>query len=88
MSRFNPVGAVLALAFLACTFPAFSQQAEDAITLEEVVVTASPIGDPDRLATIAGSVDREQLLRSGGNTLADALKDVPGVSSSGFAAGR
>ncbi len=39
------------------------------------------------LPTIAGSVDRDQLLRAGGNTLADALTNVPGVTSSGFAAG-
>ena len=58
-----------------------------AVELEEVVVTASPIGDPDRLATIGGSVSREQLLRSGGNTIADALSQLPGVTSSGFAAG-
>jgi iron complex outermembrane recepter protein len=55
--------------------------------LETVVVTASPIGDPDRLATISGSVDRAQLLRSGANTIADALTQVAGVTSSGFAAG-
>ena len=51
------------------------------------MITASPIGDPDRLATIAGSVNREQLLRSGGSTIADALAQLPGVTSSGFAAG-
>ncbi len=54
-----------------------SAHAADAQELEEVVVTASPIGDADALATIAGSVDRNQLLRSGGGTLADALVDVP-----------
>lgn len=87
MSRFRPAGAALALAFVLVHNSAHSQQAGEAITLEEVVVTASPIGDPDRLATIAGSVDREQLLRAGGSTLADALQEVPGVTSSGFAAG-
>jgi iron complex outermembrane receptor protein len=64
--------------------PSGSEHAEE---LETVVVTASPIGDPDRLATIAGSVDRSQLLRSGGATLADGLSQIPGVTSSGFAAG-
>ena len=64
------------------------QEAPDhAEDLETVVVTASPIGDPDRLATIAGSVNRDQLLRSGAATLADALTQVAGVTSSGFAAG-
>ena len=60
---------------------------EHAEELETVVVTASPIGDPDKLATIAGSVDRAQLLRSGAATLADGLAQVAGVTSSGFAAG-
>ena len=60
---------------------------EHAEDLEAVVVTASPIGDPDKLATIAGSVDRAQLLRSGAATLADGLSQVAGVTSSGFAAG-
>lgn len=69
--------------------PLFSSlcAAADAQELEEVVVTASPIGDADALATIAGSVNRNQLLRSGGGTLADALVDVPGVTASTFSAG-
>jgi len=50
-------------------------------------VTASPIGNADALAIIAGSVDRDHLLRGGGGTLADALVDVPGVSATTFAAG-
>ena len=86
MSRNFLVGAV-ALALVSIEFPASAQEATHAEELEEVVITASPIGDPDRLATIAGSVDRDQLLRAGGNTLADALEQVPGVTSSGFAAG-
>lgn len=61
--------------------------AADAQELEEVVITASPIGDADALAIISGSVDRNQLLRSGGGTLADALVDLPGVTASTFAAG-
>jgi iron complex outermembrane receptor protein len=77
----------VALTLISFHSPVFSQQAQHAAELEEVVVTASPIGDPDRLATIAGSVDRDHLLRSGGSTLADALALVPGVTSSGFAAG-
>lgn len=66
--------------------PSFSGAAE-AQELEEIVITASPIGDADALAIIAGSVDRNQLLRSGGGTIADALVDVPGVTASTFAAG-
>jgi iron complex outermembrane receptor protein len=79
--------ALMALAVLSHVSSIHAQQADHAAELEEVVVTASPIGDPDRLATIAGSVNREQLLRAGGNTIADALAQLPGVASSGFAAG-
>ncbi|MET0281646.1 MAG: TonB-dependent receptor [Steroidobacteraceae bacterium] len=83
----HSVRAAVALALLGFSIPSLSQETGHATELEEVVITASPIGDPDRLATIGGSVDREQLLRAGGNTLADALSQIPGVTSSGFAAG-
>jgi iron complex outermembrane recepter protein len=53
-----------------------------------VVITASPLeGDPDRFATIVENVTRDDILEKGGANLADALKDVPGVSGTGFAAG-
>jgi iron complex outermembrane receptor protein len=87
MHKFLPASAASALGFAFLSCSAFAQQAEHAVELEEIVVTASPIGDPDHLATIGGSVDRDQMLRSGGNTLADVLDKVPGVTSSGFAAG-
>jgi len=76
------------LPFMAASVVAAESPAgEHAEDLETVVVTSSPIGDPDKLATIAGSVDRAQLLRSGAATLADSLSQVAGVTSSGFAAG-
>lgn len=75
------------LGFVSVSIPAADAAPEHAEELETVVVTASPIGDPDKLATIAGSVDRAQLLRSGAATLADGLSQVAGVTSSGFAAG-
>ena len=78
---------VFCAAFAAAFFASPLSHAADSQELEEVVITASPIGDPDALATIAGAVDRDRLLRSGGGTLADALVDVPGVSASTFAAG-
>jgi iron complex outermembrane recepter protein len=87
MKTIRFAGAVMALAVLSHAASVHAQQADHAAELEEVVITASPIGDPDRLATIAGSVDRSQLLRAGGNTIADALRNVPGVTTSGFAAG-
>jgi iron complex outermembrane receptor protein len=56
--------------------------------IETVVVTGTPLSDdPDFLATIIDSVDRDEILRSGGANLADALANVPGVTGSGFAAG-
>jgi len=86
-SRFLFASITLALLPMAAPVVAAEAEPEHAADLETVVVTASPIGDPDRLATIAGSVDRDQLLRSGAATLADGLSQVPGVTSSGFAAG-
>ena len=54
----------------------------------EVVVTASPIlGDPDRFATIVEQVNRDDVLVNGGASLADSLRDTPGVSGTGFATG-
>jgi iron complex outermembrane receptor protein len=81
------IRAAVSLALLSLSLSAPAAEPDHAVELEEIVVTASPIGDADRLATIAGSVNRDQLLRSGGNTVGDALAHLPGVTSSGFAAG-
>lgn len=86
MQHERSAGAVVALALLV-SHPSFAQDVEHALELEEVVVTASPIGNPDRLATIAGSITRDELQRGAGNTLAEALARLPGVTSSGQAAG-
>jgi iron complex outermembrane receptor protein len=52
------------------------------------VVTATPFGHKlDETPAIAAKVDAEQILRSGGASIADALKDVPGISATGFASG-
>jgi iron complex outermembrane receptor protein len=57
-------------------------------SVSEVVVTASPLsGDPDRFATIVEQVSRDQVLSNGGASLADALRNIPGVAGTGFAAG-
>lgn len=56
--------------------------------ISEVVVTASPLGgDVDRFATIVEQVSRDQVLSNGGASLADALRNTPGVAGTGFAAG-
>lgn len=57
-------------------------------SVSEVVITASPLrGDPDRFATIVEQVSRDQVLANGGASIADALRNVPGVAGTGFAAG-
>ncbi|WP_297513995.1 TonB-dependent receptor [uncultured Caulobacter sp.] len=57
-------------------------------SVSEVVITASPLGgDPDRFATIVEQVKRDQVLSNGGASLADALRNLPGVAGTGFAAG-
>lgn len=67
---------------------AMADQNTDSTPVETVVVTASPLSsDADASAIIAGKVNRDQILESGGIGLADALAEVPGVTGSGFAAG-
>ncbi|HVY66226.1 MAG TPA: TonB-dependent receptor [Gammaproteobacteria bacterium] len=63
-------------------------RAQDSQQLEQIVVTASPITqDRNAMATLVGSVDRRQILQSGGASLADALANEPGVTGTSFAAG-
>ncbi len=63
-------------------------QADLGHAVSEVVVTASPIGgNPDRFATIVTQVTRDEVLQNGGVSIGDALRDAPGVSTTGFAAG-
>ncbi len=80
-------GAAVALALLTSTPPAFAQLADDS-ALPEIIVTGSPIStDPDFLSTIVNSVNRAQILQSGGANLADALANEPGVTGTSFASG-
>ncbi|WP_395337426.1 TonB-dependent receptor [Novosphingobium sp. BL-8H] len=54
----------------------------------QIVVTASPFDARiDDTPAIAAKVGRQQVLLAGGASIADALKDVPGISATGFAAG-
>lgn len=85
--QYSIIRAAVPLVLSISSFPVLAAEAGHAVELEEIVVTASPIGDADRLATIAGSVGRDQLARAGHNSIGDALANVPGVTSSGFAAG-
>src|SRR5882724_1155249 len=88
MSRKILLSAPVALASLSITSLAFAADPKSQQDIQTVVITASPItGDPDFLATIVDSVNRDQILRTGGSNLADALADVPGVTGTTFASG-
>jgi len=53
-----------------------------------IVVTATPFRHTqDETPSIPAKVDTQQIRQAGGASIADALKDVPGVSASGFAQG-
>ncbi len=53
-----------------------------------IVVTATPFRHKqDETPSIPAKVDAEQIRQAGGASLADALRNVPGVSASGFAQG-
>jgi len=53
-----------------------------------IIVTASPIAhNQDDTPAITAHVDSEDILRTGGSNLADALSNVPGIAGTGFAAG-
>lgn len=51
----------------------------------EIIVTASPL--TRETPTIAARVTRDTIIQTGGGNIADALANIPGISSSGFAAG-
>lgn len=91
MPRFHRGGAAIArAALLSCTVisSAWADNSVEPTKLDEIVVTATPFSsDPNRLATLVGQVNREEILQRGGANLADALADIPGVTGSGFAAG-
>ncbi|WP_267388775.1 TonB-dependent receptor [Sphingomonas sp. GC_Shp_3] len=54
----------------------------------DIIVTASPFAlSRDDVPTIVAKVDRQQILESGGSSIADSLATVPGISATGFAAG-
>lgn len=75
----------LSLATFATVAPAWAD--DEASPPQTVVVTASPITDQDKLATLVDSVSRDEILEAGGANLSDALAYTPGVSGTSFAAG-
>jgi iron complex outermembrane receptor protein len=86
-SRALPDSIRLACAGLLLAPCALAQDADPGSAIETVIVSASPITPEDKLATIVESVDRDEILRAGGTSLADALANTPGVTATGFAAG-
>jgi iron complex outermembrane receptor protein len=55
---------------------------------DEIVVTASPFAtQQDNTPAIVAKVDRATILTQGGSSIASALANVPGISSTGFATG-
>ena len=54
---------------------------------ETIIITASPLSDPNYLSTIVDSVDRNEIVKQGGSNLADALANEPGVTGTSFASG-
>jgi iron complex outermembrane receptor protein len=55
---------------------------------DEIVVTASPFATQQaNTPAIVAKVDRSTILSKGGSSIASALADVPGISSTGFATG-
>ncbi len=85
MYKSNYAAAVGCLSLaLVCSSPAWAGESSP---IQPIIVTASPITPDDQLATIVESVDRAEILRSGGANLADALSNTPGVTGTGFASG-
>jgi vitamin B12 transporter len=77
----NCVAVLLVFMFSTLPVPVFAQEGEDAITMEEVVVTASRIEEPlryspDSVTIITG----EEIQKKGKKTVIDVLKDIPGIS--------
>ncbi|WP_206242477.1 TonB-dependent receptor [Novosphingobium terrae] len=92
--------AVLALAYAGVAPMALADTASDvAATTDsanpgapssrnEIIVTATPFRHTaDETPTLSTKIDADQILAAGGASIGDALRDVPGVSVSGFAAG-
>jgi len=71
-------------ALICASAPSWAQPHAPAV--ESVVVTATPLAGAN-LATIPSKVDADEIMHQGGSSLADSLSNIPGVSSTGFAAG-
>lgn len=80
----------LAATAILAALPAAAQDTkpETEAPVEKVVVTASPLSKSrDQFATLVGVAGRDQLTHEGGMNVADSLTQIPGVNTTGFAAG-
>jgi iron complex outermembrane receptor protein len=79
------------LAALSGALPAQAQSADEDASASgnpDIVVTATPFSHSAlETPAIPVKIDADQIRRAGGSSIADALQDVPGISSSGFAQG-
>jgi iron complex outermembrane receptor protein len=85
MKTWNSMAAFSCVAL--ASLSAAKAHAQTASPTQTVIISASPITSEDKLATIVDSVDRDEILRSGGANLADALANTPGVTGTSFASG-
>jgi len=54
----------------------------------DIIITATPFAtDGDATASIVAKVNHKEILSQGGASIADSLANVPGIASTGFAAG-
>ena len=92
MKKFIATAAPACATLLIAYSPAQAGEAAGALTTmdvpETVVITASPFAqDLINLSASVAQITHQELIISGGIGIGDALKNVPGVTSSGFAPG-
>jgi hypothetical protein len=67
---------------------AHEHEHEEHDVAETIVVTASPLEHSlDELASPVNRIERDEMLRNLGSTLGETLSRVPGITTTGFAAG-
>ena len=91
MRRFIMTSALASASFIVLQNAALAGEAStinpDAVP-ETVVITASPFAqNPLDVAASVSQLTHQELIVSGGIGIGDALKNIPGVTTSGFAAG-
>lgn len=78
----------VAVAAITANLAIANENTKQTETVEKIVVTGSAISKSrDQFSTLVGVADRKDLTLAGGLNLVDGLADIPGVTSSSFAAG-